>query len=106
MSPEIAIGGGCALVFALACIALWTRWRRPRRVLPRRTSFHLVVIDPRIALRGRAAFESTPRRFARGSQPGIAIESPVEETVLPAHPLGWDVAAPSVTARLRAAKRA
>jgi len=59
--PTIAITGGFTLLFVLVCILI-VRARgiaRRRRVLlgARRTSFHIVVIDPRIALQGRAAFE-------------------------------------------------
>src|SRR5439155_11704419 len=97
---------------------------------PRRTSFHMAVIDPRIADQGRAAWErepdidievqaiesvprapaytyavpsidpprDQPRRFARGSAPGIA--QPGRAPTLPARPAGWEQHAPSVTARM------
>jgi hypothetical protein len=141
--PEIVIAGGFALIFALGCIALWVGRRRRHREAPRRTSFHLAVIDPRIARNRRAAWERSlaphdedpvveeieipievaaaapapdrtvvgfappvvnadrrpdRMRFPRGSTPAIA-------TALPARPRGWEPSAPSVTARMRAARR-
>jgi len=57
--PAIAIGGGFALLIALAGIAIVsTRTRsRPRVTRTRRTRLHTAVIDPRVAALGRAAFE-------------------------------------------------
>jgi hypothetical protein len=131
--PRIAIGGGFVLLFALVCIALWIGRRRRHREAPRRTSFHMAVIDPRVAEHRRAAWErpvraveapapivayspalrpresrdamvrlerERPRRLARGSTP--AIEN---AEILPARPTDWELGAPSVTARMRAAKR-
>jgi hypothetical protein len=82
--PQIAIGGGCVLLFALGCITVWTARRRTPRETPRRTRFHLIAIDLHIARQRRAAFEGE---------------------LLPAHPTGWELGAPNVTARMRAAKR-
>ncbi len=63
--PMIAIGGGFALLFVVLCIfgfaARSLARRRRARLAARRTSFHAVVIDPRIAELGRAAFEDMPR---------------------------------------------
>ena len=118
--PLIAIAGGCAAVLVLACIGLAMRRRRKVRALPRKTSFHMAVIDPVIAEQGRAAWEhapapmpnvpmpniepprDVPRRFARGSKPGL--EAPAGAR-LAARPQGWDVHVPSVTARMRAVRR-
>jgi len=142
--PAIAIGGGCVMLLALICIGLWRSRRRAARDQPRVTSFHMSVVDPRIADHGRAAWERTrteigpepeiidldlvdvdveieldvepprmatdrttigyaPRRLARGSAPGIPHRIPY--TTLPARPRDWDLHAPSVTARMRAARR-
>lgn len=63
--PMIAIAGGCLLlvlvlgIFGFATLQLARR--RRARLAARRTSFHAVVIDPRIAELGRAAFEDLPR---------------------------------------------
>jgi len=117
--PLIAIAGGCAALLVLACIGLAMRRRRSVRSTPRKTSFHMAVIDPAIAEHGRAAWEHTPimpsvpmpniepprdvpRRFARGSAPGL---EPPAGARLPARPQGWDVHMPSVTARMRAVRR-
>jgi len=112
--PVIAIAGGCGALLLLACICLAVRRPRIARSTPRKTSFHMAVIDPAIAEQGRAAWElvalpviqppgDVPRRFARGSQPGI--EQPAHGTQLTARPHGWDVHHPSVTARMRAVRR-
>jgi hypothetical protein len=59
--PAIAIAGGFVLLFVLACVVmLGARRRRTDRSAPRRTSFHLAVIDPAIAEHGRAAWECSP----------------------------------------------
>lgn len=59
--PSIAIGGGFTLLAVLLCIlvvrARGVARRRRARLAARRTSFHVAVIDPRIATLGRAAFE-------------------------------------------------
>lgn len=81
--PMIAIGGGFALLLVVLCIfwfaARSLARRRRARLAARRTSFHAVVIDPRIAELGRAAFEDMPR--ARQDQ---VIE--VVEILLPPPP--------------------
>jgi hypothetical protein len=128
--PVIAIAGGCAALLLLACIGLAAKRRRRARSTPRKTSFHMVAIDPAIAEFGRAAWEHAPaspvraavmpitpvavqipnidpprdmpRRFARGSKPGL--EAPAQAS-LAARPHGWDVHMPSVTARMRAVRR-
>lgn len=129
--PLIAIAGGCGALLLLACIGLAVRRRRRVRSTPRKTSFHMAVIDPSIADHGRAAWEHVPgvpsavaapvvpttpvvpipniepprdmpRRFARGSKPGL--EAPAQ-AALAARPHGWDVHLPSVTARMRAVRR-
>jgi hypothetical protein len=129
--PVIAIAGGCGALLLLACIALAFRRRRRIHSTPRKTSFHMAVIDPAIADLQRAAWEHAPvlpvraavmpitpvavqipnidpprempRRFARGSKP--ALEAPARGASLAARPHGWDVHMPSVTARMRAVRR-
>lgn len=116
--PMVAIIGGSTMLVVLVLIGLWRSRRRADRASHiRMTSFHMAVIDPRIAEQGRAAWERSgtsdgalmhaeqPRRFARGSTPGIATTPCLPTPALPARPQGWELTAPSVTARLRAVRR-
>lgn len=59
--PMIAIAGGCLLLVLVLGIFWFAGRPIPRRLDARRTRFHAVVIDPRIAELGRAAFEDGPR---------------------------------------------
>jgi hypothetical protein len=136
--PMIAIAGGSVLLVLVLCIfwfaARGLARRRRARLDARRTSFHAVVIDPRIAELGRAAFEDMPRRedvievvdielpppipvmdyaalhsLQREHPPRRMARGSTPAIVTRAHAQSateWDVpTAPSVTARMRAYRR-
>ncbi len=85
--PMIAIAGGCLLLVLVLGIFWFAgrtlAHRRCARLDARRTRFHAVVIDPRIAELDRAAFEGSPRPAREPVIEVVEIELPPPPVCVP-----------------------